>query len=264
MRVQAPDFEEQPLRTPDDLEVAPKDNGSVSDLAPGDQTHSNRSANTPRARRGPDYRLRGLDLGTEANRPRPAIKARPRSKRRRQLVFKWVLVLVVAAVGASLLRMSVVQPFSVPSSAMLPTLQPGDRILVVKSSRLAGAVRGGDIVVFRRPAYFPCSARAGSKVQDLVQRVVAVPGETIWSKGNRIYVNGRLLTERGWFDRKFGQVGPTPILLTKVPPGKYYVMGDNRSDSCDSRAFGTIAKASIVGKVFAIVLRHHHLYVHFF
>jgi signal peptidase I len=179
-------------------------------------------------------------------------------------VIKWLLVLIVVAVGATVLRTSVVQPFSVPSSAMLPTLQPGDRILVVKSSRLAGPVRSGDIVVFRRPAYFPCSAQKGNKSQDLVQRVVAVPGETIWSKGNRIYVNGRLLAEHGWFDKKFGQVGPAPILFTKVPAGKYYVMGDNRSDSCDSRAFGTIPRVSIVGKVFAVVVRHSHLFVRFF
>ena len=170
----------------------------------------------------------------------------------------------MAALGASLLRTWVVQPFSAPSSAMLPTLQPGDRILVEKASPLAGAVRSGDIVVFRRPAHFPCSTRGGNNAQDLVQRVIAVPGETIWSKGNRIYVNGQLVSERGWFDKTFGQVGPSPIMLTKVPAGRYYVMGDNRSDSCDSRAFGTISRASIVGKVFAIVVRHRHLYVHFF
>jgi len=194
---------------------------------------------------------------------RSASKVRPRNRRRRRFVIKLVLILTVAAVGASLLRAQVVQPFSVPSAAMMPTLHAGDRVLVVKSTRLAGPVRSGDIVVFRRPSYFPCST-GRNKAGDLVQRVIAVPGDTIWSVGNRIFIDGRQLRERGWYDKRFGQVGSSSIRRATVPSGKYFVMGDNRSDSCDSRAFGTIPRASIVGKVFAVVVRDRHLYVHFF
>ena len=241
----------------------PITDGSVANFAPDDQDLGAESARALRSRGGPDYRLRGLDFGTGAVPARPATKVRPRNRRRRRFVIKLVLILVVAAVGASLLRASVVQPFSVPSAAMMPTLHAGDRILVAKSSRLAGPVRSGDIVVFRRPSYFPCST-GRDKAPDLVQRVIAVAGETIWSVGNKIFVDGRRLREKGWYDTSFGQVGSSPIRRTTIPSGKYFVMGDNRSDSCDSRAFGTIPRSSIVGKVFGVVVRDRHLYVHFF
>ena len=223
-------------------------------------------AETVRSRRGPDRRLRGLELGrqdTDEVPVRPARKDRPRRRRRRRLVTKWVLVLTVATFAAVLLRVSVVQPFSVPSAAMVPTLQVGDRILVVKSSRLAGPIQSGDIVVFHHPKLFPCSA-GRDQSGDLVQRVIGLPGDTIWSVGNKIYIDGQQLYERGWYDSKYGQVGSTSILRTKVPPSEYFVMGDNRSDSCDSRAFGTIARSSVVGKVFAVVGRDGHPYLRFF
>jgi len=173
------------------------------------------------------------------------------------------VVLVVVVLAAVLLRVAVVQPFSVPSAAMMPTLHSGDRILVVKASRLTGPLQSGEIIVFRHPSPFLCSTgqEAG---QDLVQRVVGLPGETMWSVGNKIFINGRKLHERGWYDSKFGQVGSTPIRRTKIPPGRYFVMGDNRSDSCDSRAFGTIPRSAVVGKVLAVVVRDGHLYVHLF
>jgi len=170
---------------------------------------------------------------------------------------------LVATLAAVLLRSLVVEPFSVPSASMVPTLKVGDRILVVKSSRLVGPIQSGDIVVFRHPKPLPC-ASGRDQFRDLVERVIGVPGETIWSDGNRIEVDGHQLNERGWYDSKYGQVGSTPIRRTKIPPGKYFVMADNRSYSCDSRAFGTVARTSIVGKVLAILMRDGHLYFHVF
>ena len=174
-----------------------------------------------------------------------------------------LVVVVTATLSALVLRAVVVQPFSVPSAAMTPTLQSGDRIVVVKSSTIAGPIHRGDIVVFRRPSHFPCRATQSGN-GDLVQRVIAVPGQTIWSAGKKIFLNGHALSERGWYDAKYGQVGATAIKRTTVPAGRYFVMGDNRSDSCDSRVFGTIARTSIVGKVFAIVARAGHPYVRLF
>jgi len=146
---------------------------------------------------------------------------------------------------------------------MNPTLQVGDRILVVKSSRLAGPIHLGDIVVFRHPKVFPCKASKDQSL-DLVQRVIGVPGDTIWSVKNRIYINGQQLHEPGWYDLSYGQVGSTSIHRIKIPFGRYFVMGDNRSDSCDSRVFGPAARSSIIGKVFAVVARDGHLHLHFF
>ena len=82
--------------------------------------------------------------------------------------------------------------------------------------------------------------------------------------GNKIYLNGKRLEEKGWYDPLYGQVGSRSIVRTKVAAGEYFVLSDNRSDSCDSRAFGTISRSSILGKVFAVVGRNGHPYIHFF
>ena len=227
---------EQPppsISGPQDLSTG----GSVSSFVAAAQDQSVDSSRRMRSRRGPDYRLRGLDLSRLDQGEAPARRARrvlPRRRYRRRLVVRWILVLVVAGLAALVLRMSVFQPFSVPSAAMVPTLQMGDRILVVKSSGLAGPIHSGDIVVFRHPKLFACDT-GQDQVGDLVQRVIGVPGDTIWSVGNEIYIDGKRLNEQGWYDSKYGQVGSTPVLRTKIPSGRYFVMGDNRSNSCDSR-----------------------------
>jgi len=209
---------EQPppsISGPQDLSTG----GSVSSFVAAAQDQSVDSSRRMRSRRGPDYRLRGLDLSRLDQGEAPARRARrvlPRRRYRRRLVVRWILVLVVAGLAALVLRMSVFQPFSVPSAAMVPTLQMGDRILVVKSSGLAGPIHSGDIVVFRHPKLFACDT-GQDQVGDLVQRVIGVPGDTIWSVGNEIYIDGKRLNEQGWYDSKYGQVGSTPVLRTKIP-----------------------------------------------
>jgi signal peptidase I len=143
---------------------------------------------------------------------------------------------------------------------MAPTLQTGDRILVVKSGPLAGTIHSGQIVVLRPPKSLPCTL-VGGRSGDLVLRVVALPGQTIWSVAGTIFVNGRGLQERGWYNRRFGQVGSAPVSRTTLGRNQYFVLADNRSDTCDSRAFGPISKSSIVGKAVAIVVRDGHFYL---
>ena len=232
------------------------------------------------SRKGRDYRLRGLDFGLQ---PQEAVLPRtrprlPRHRRRRLRILKWFLALALIAVVALAVRSSAVEPFAVPSSAMVPTLQLGDRILVAKSSFLAGPIAQGDIVVFRPPASLACDTRSGGTA-DLVKRVIGMPGQTIWSIGNSVYVQGApgqqtwgdpwfskvapRFGESGW-NPKSGQVASTPIASTEIPPGSYYVMSDNRVDSCDSRSFGVVPKSLIVGKVVAVLFRNGHPYLHFF
>lgn len=187
-----------------------------------------------------------------------------RARRRRRLLIEWLVVLAVAALVAVLLRAFVVQAFYVPSPSMVPTLQVGDRILVVKTTLLTGAIGRGDIVVFKHPEPFPCSAGGEQDIQDLVKRVIGLPGETIWSVGNAIYVDGKRLTEPSWYRQGLPEVGAMPILKTTIPKGDYFVMGDNRTDSCDSRSFGPIPSSSIVGQVELIVWRNGHPYFHAF
>jgi len=215
------------------------------------------------SRKGPDYRLRGLD--TAAQKPyepvaRPPRRDRSRRRHRRRLLIGWILALSLLAGVAVALRVTLVQPFTVRSSAMTPTLQSGDRVVVVKATR-AGPIKPGEIVVVNEPNASSCGYIAnGSNYMAL--RVIALPGQTIWSYGNQIYINGNLLRESAWYNHKHGQVGSTAVPFTQVPAGSYYLMGDNRSQSCDSRSFGAVPKWAIVGKVVTVLLRAGHPYIH--
>jgi signal peptidase I len=206
-----------------------------------------------------DYRLRGLSTDptdyVSAAPIRPDRQRRPR--RHGPLLAKVAILLVLAALAAWLVPAFAVQSFSVPGEAMSPTLQAGDRILVAKSGLLEGPVHTGQIVVFRPPHFLPCTVVGGGG--DLVLRVVALPGQTIWSIDDTIFVDGRPLRERGWYDPRFGQVGSKPIPSTTLVQNQYFVLGDNRSSSCDSRVFGPISKSSIVGEGIAIVVRDGHV-----
>ncbi len=145
---------------------------------------------------------------------------------------------------------------------MAPTLRAGTDVLVLKSSLLMGPIGKGDIVVFDEPAASNCSSGAGAS-HDLVERVIGGPGQTIRSAGGHVYVDGRRLAETGWFDPANGELGTSRIAPTKIPPGSYFVMGDNRTNTCDSRVFGSIPESSVVGKVVATIARDGHPSVHF-
>ncbi|HEY5026100.1 MAG TPA: signal peptidase I [Acidimicrobiales bacterium] len=218
-----------------------------------------------RSRRRVDYRLRGLDLGVQKQHEGPIVPVRTdqsRRRHRRRLLIGWAVVVVVGSAVGLVLRLAVVEPFTVPSGAMAPALQAGDRILVVKTS-VAGPIQRGNIIVFHHPEPDSCLTTANGG-QDLVQRVVGMPGQTIGSSGDTIDVNGHALRDPGSPHSKLRLVGSKPIPLTTVPVGEYFVMGDNPSLSCDSRSFGAISASSVVGKVVSIVLRGGHPYIHIF
>jgi signal peptidase I len=164
-----------------------------------------------------------------------------------------IVVVVVAVIVAVLLRTFVVQTFFIPSGSMEPTLNVGDRILVNKLSYDLHGVGRGDIVVFSRP---PAENCGGPQVNDLVKRVIGLPGETLSLSGGNVYVDGKRLDETWLPASEQGVTSPgpggTPYSLQQpyqVPANNYFVMGDNRTDSCDSRYWGPISKSLIVGKV---------------
>jgi signal peptidase I len=173
----------------------------------------------------------------------------PRRRRsRRRLLIETVVTLVVAAVLAGVVRGFVFETFWIPSASMVPTLGVYDRILVQKAFFNWHDVRQGDIVVFTEPPADHCGGASG----DLVKRVIALPGQTIYSSGNDIYVDGKLLAEP--YLPEDDPLGPAIPDASRqhpyrVPPGDLYLLGDNRAISCDSRYWGPIKGSSIVGKV---------------
>ena len=179
----------------------------------------------------------------------PGAHDAPRSHWLREIV----VVVLVALVVALLLRVFVVQTFFIPSGSMEPTLQIGDRILVNKLSYHLHGVGRGDIVVFSRP---PAENCGGAEVNDLVKRVVGLPGETISLDRGHVDIDGKALPET-WLPSSVQgttEAGPTgtPYNLTKpyvIPANHYFMMGDNRTESCDSRYWGPISRSLIVGKV---------------
>jgi len=197
----------------------------------------------------------GGALGSDAQ--GPSTGAHGRNRNRRRHLLEWVAVVAFAVVVAGGLRAFVVQAFYVPSGSMLPTLQIGDRIVVVK---IGYAIHRGDVVVFRRPPADTTTTDA-----DLVKRVIGLPGETISSRGVTVLIDGKPLKEP-WLRALTGVCAETAenIPTTRILPGHYFVMGDCRGYSADSRSWGTLAASYIVGKVVVIVWRFGHPYLHWF
>jgi signal peptidase I len=170
---------------------------------------------------------------------------------------RWIIelagVVVVALVVAFLLRTFVIATYSIPSGSMEPTLQVGDRIVVNKLSYHLHGVDRGNIIVFSTPPTEDC---AGPPVADLVKRVIGLPGETISLSGGNVFINGRPLAEPWLPSSEHGVTHPGPSTKPyalhhpyRIPSGDVYVMGDNRTLSCDSRYWGPVAESTIVGKV---------------
>jgi signal peptidase I len=173
--------------------------------------------------------------------------AGPRRRRWRRALIETAVTILVAVLLAGLLRAFAFQAFFIPSSSMVPTLGVYDRILVQKAFFSWRDVREGDIVVFSQPPPDHCGPDG-----DLVKRVIALPGQTIYSSGSSIYVNGRLLAEPYLpHDDPLGLPipGASRQHPYRVPPGEFYMLGDNRAISCDSRYWGPVKGSAIIGKV---------------
>jgi signal peptidase I len=183
---------------------------------------------------------------------------------RRRVLAGWAACLALALLLALGIRAFVVQAFSIPSTSMVPTLNVHDRILVLKAFFNWHRLREGDIVVFTHPPRDHCPGPAGS---DLVKRVIALPGQTIYSAGGILYVDGRRLREP--YLPPDDPLGPPIPGATRqhpfhVGPGEVYVLGDNRSISCDSRFWGPVKGASIIGRVVMLIWHDGHPDFHLF
>ena len=168
-------------------------------------------------------------------------------------IGEWVVVVVIAIAAALIIRLFLFQQYYIDGPSMESTLQPQDRVLVNKLSYRLHDVNRGDVVVFDR-------VTSPDRHDDLIKRVIALPGETIEIRACTVYVDGVRLEEPYLDDESLAQVDPvarcgshTDANATVVPPEMVYVMGDNRQQSFDSRDFGPIEIDKIRGRAFLVM-----------
>jgi len=180
--------------------------------------------------------------------PKPPEPEKSRSRVR--TTVEWLLVIGGALLVALLVRTFFIQAFWIPSDSMEPTLHKGDRVLVNKLSYKLHDVNRGDVIVFRRPEAAR-SANPDDDIEDLIKRVIGLPGDTISTVDGVIHINDDPLPEP-YLPEGTRSVMPNgeDMAPEVIPEGEFFVMGDNRGNSQDSRYFGTIDEDLIVGRAF--------------
>jgi signal peptidase I len=173
-------------------------------------------------------------------------------------IVEWVVVVAGAVLVALVIKTFVVQAFYIPSESMEPTLLKNDRVLVNKVSYRLHGVNRGDVIVFEHSA-----VEGGTEIKDLIKRVVGLPGEQIAFEQDHVLIDGQALSEpylpAGTATKPaprelaFGERQCTRAEPCTVPPASVWVMGDNRTNSQDSRYIGPVAQDVIVGRSFVIV-----------
>jgi signal peptidase I len=185
---------------------------------------------------GGDDRVRG---------DKPSHRAKPKRSGLRSAV-EWGLVVGGALLVALIVRTFLVQAFWIPSASMEPTLHEGDRVLVNKLSYDLHEVNRFDVIVFERPEEPSAVPHPENEIQDLIKRVIGLPGDTIEARDGIVFIDGEPI------DEPYVPEGASTVDLPRqeVPEGHLFVMGDNRENSHDSRKFGPIDESSIVGRAF--------------
>jgi signal peptidase I len=173
-----------------------------------------------------------------------------------QVAIEWLITIIGAILIVLAVKQWVVNPYRIPSSSMEPTLhcaRPAyqcearfsDRVLACRFCyRIAGPKRG-DIVVFHTP---PLAAARCGEGGVYVKRLIGLPGELWEERGGYVYINGKPLSEPYI---KAPRRDSRTIAPIRVPRGRYFMMGDNRVSSCDSRRWGTVPHTNLIGKVIA-------------
>jgi signal peptidase I len=151
---------------------------------------------------------------------------------------------------------------------LLESFLIGDRVFVPKYEtwlhRLSiGKYERGDIIIFREPANKPCSPGAPGKREFLVKRLIGLPGDHVRvAEDGSVWINVVELDQTFITGLEQGHITPTRAAELTVPEGQYFVMGDNRPESCDSRVYGTIPVTDVAGRAGAVIwppMRHGHL-----
>lgn len=154
-----------------------------------------------------------------------------------------VIEVIVLAVGIFLIvYLLILRPHKIKGQSMHPTFPDAEYLLTEKISYYRHNPERGDVVVFKPPI----------SEDEFIKRVIGLPGDTLMIKDGKVYLNNKLLNE------DYIKVNTNPSSFLEegisytVPAGNYFVMGDNRPHSSDSRAWGPITKDSITGKAWLV------------
>ena len=155
--------------------------------------------------------------------------------------------IAIAVLLAAIIRIFILEPFYIPSGSMIPTLMVNDRIIVSKFNYYFSEPKRGDVIVFKYPK---------DQEKRFVKRLIGFAGETIEVRDSKLYINGKE-TKEDYLPpdlRMLGDFGPY-----QVPPDSYFMMGDNRNNSDDSRVWGKMPKELMIGKAIFIYWPFDHL-----
>ena len=183
-------------------------------------------------------------------------KKEKEKKTLKQEIMSWIWTLIAALVIATVFRAYIAEPIRVDGNSMTNTLLDNEIVLVSKLAYRFGEMERGDIVICRYPGRVTSHFNLGAAISVenhvlFVKRLVALPGDTVEIKNTVLYVNGEAVP-----DPEFMASRPGDYPLRVLGEDEYFVIGDNRRTSHDSRAYdvGPISKDAIMGKVTRVLL----------
>ncbi|MEK7106199.1 MAG: signal peptidase I [Patescibacteria group bacterium] len=168
-----------------------------------------------------------------------AIQAEPQRKSRARLFLENVLYIATAVVLAMIVQQFIIRPFVVSGQSMDPTLSSGDYLLIDEVTYRFNEPERGDVVVFRAPP---------EPTKFFIKRVIGLPGDTVSIKGKEITITNTANPKGFTLSEEFITHESANTMTVTVPQGEYFVMGDNRAGSFDSRSWGTLPKANLRGR----------------
>ncbi|MGA1795054.1 MAG: signal peptidase I [bacterium] len=190
--------------------------------------------------------------------PENKIKVVQEKRSRKSVAWEYIEAIIIAVILAFIIRKFVIQAYKIPSGSMLETLQIGDHILVNKFIYYFKDPKRGDILVFKYPK---------DKKRDFIKRVVGLPGDTLEIRDKEVYINGSPLDEpyavfkdkENMFNKNHPAYYIDPYARNRdnfgpkvIPEENYFMMGDNRDFSQDSRYWGFLDRELIEGKALVI------------
>ncbi|MBQ7455583.1 MAG: signal peptidase I [Clostridia bacterium] len=183
----------------------------------------------------PAEQKKGLFKRTKKEKPKKTVK---------QEIISWIITLAAAAALALLIRTFLFEPIRVQGESMRDTLQDKEIVAVVKPGYLLGNLNRGDVIICRYP---------GRDSTLFVKRLIALPGDSIEIINGVVYVNDEEVDESGIDKHSPGTLRYANYARRVLGEDEYFVMGDNRDNSNDSRAVGPIPRSYIIGHVVRVI-----------